>query len=199
VPRSARIPRTKGAVVPDPSSSCGMPEVTCGWEPWIAGPRVKHCARGPAVAGRPSHRCRRDPASAGSSTQVSDAIFVSEDGPYSTAPATLQRQDHRGTVACVVPLCEVTRSATASGVLCPQSGRITAAGELFFSLVDHDLHIGPIVVVRPRGFAAAAGSPRDAIVGRSSAGAPGEGLGVKSRLAEPAGPRPLGGGEISLK
>jgi hypothetical protein len=37
-------------------------------------------------------------------------------------------------------------------------------------LADHDLPIGPIVAARPRGFAAAAGSPSDAIVGRSSVG-----------------------------
>jgi hypothetical protein len=110
VPRSARIPRTKGAVVPDPSSLCGMPEAACRREPWVAGRRVRGCARSPAVAGRPSHRCRRDPASAGSSTRVSDAPFASEDDPYSTAPATLQR---RTTVARLRASSRCARSPAA--------------------------------------------------------------------------------------
>jgi hypothetical protein len=68
VHRSASMPRTKCAVVPDPSSQRGMPSATCGRKPRIAGRQVMDCFRGPAVAGRPSHGYRHDPASAGPST-----------------------------------------------------------------------------------------------------------------------------------
>ena len=109
MPRSAGMPRTKGAVVPDSSSPRGMPGLTPRTRPWIAGRWGRGCGCGPVLAGRPSRGCRHDPARAGPCTQVLVAILACETAEVSRLVPPCEPR------AAVARLPAPSRSARPSG------------------------------------------------------------------------------------